>query len=47
MVKYCCEQCGKDFYRKSQYDSHIKRKTSCKNNVDKAVEEKINVLNKK
>ena len=35
MVKYSCEQCGKEFSKKSAYDSHSKRKTPCKNNVNK------------
>ena len=29
MVKYQCEQCGKEFSQKSRYDSHSKRKTPC------------------
>ena len=52
MVKYTCEQCGKEFSQKSHYDSHIKRKIPCENNVDKiklmvdkAVEEKLQKLN--
>ena len=54
MVKYSCEQCGKEFSQKSHYDSHNRRKTPCENNpdkiktlVDKAVEEKLKELNKK
>ena len=54
MVKYSCEQCGKEFSQKSHYDSHNRRKTPCENNadkiktlVDKAVEEKIKELNNK
>jgi len=54
MVKYSCERCGKGFSQKSHYDSHNRRKTPCENNadkikalVDKAVEEKLNKLNKK
>ena len=35
MVKYSCEQCGKEFSKKSAYDSHSKRKTPCKNKVNK------------
>jgi DNA adenine methylase len=34
MIKYSCEQCKKDFSQKSQYDSHIKRKTPCKNTIN-------------
>ena len=51
MVKYSCEQCGKDFSQKSHYDSHKRRKTPCENNadkmkllIDKAVEEKMKEL---
>ena len=54
MVKYSCEQCGKEFSQKSHYDSHNRRKTPCENNadkikalVDKAVEEKLKELNNK
>ena len=35
MVKYICERCGKIFSQKTQFDSHNKRKTPCKNNADK------------
>jgi DNA (cytosine-5)-methyltransferase 1 len=49
-----CEQCGKNFYRKSHYDSHKRRKTPCENNsnkikqlVDKEIEEKLKELNNK
>jgi DNA (cytosine-5)-methyltransferase 1 len=34
MVKYICEQCGKEFLRKSNYDSHSRRKTPCKINAN-------------
>lgn len=44
MVKYICEQCDKVFLRKSNYDSHNRRKIPCK---DKPVEDKINELNNK
>ena len=27
MVKYSCGRCGKDFFQKSHYDSHNRRKT--------------------
>ena len=54
MVKYSCEQCGKEFSQKSHYDSHTRRKTPCENNadkiktlVDKIVEEKLKELNNK
>ena len=54
MVKYSCERCGKDFSQKSHYDSHNRRKKPCENNadkikqlVDKAVEEKLKILNNK
>ena len=33
MVNYNCEDCGKDFSQKSKYDSHIRRKTPCKNEI--------------
>ena len=38
MVKYSCERCGKEFSKKSQYDSHNRRKTPCDNNADKIKE---------
>ncbi len=54
MVKYTCEKCAKSFSQKSHYDKHLTRKNSCdiktdklKELIDKAVEEKINELNKK
>ena len=54
MVKYICEKCAKSFSQKSHYDKHLTRKNSCdiqndklKELIDKAVEEKINELNKK
>lgn len=54
MGKYSCEKCAKSFSQKSHYDQHINRKTSCeiqtdkiKVLIDKAVEEKLNELNKK
>ena len=34
MVKYQCECCEKEFSQKSQYVSHNRHKTSCKNNGD-------------
>lgn len=42
MVKYTCEQCGKEFSQKSHYDSHNRRKTSCTKNLDI----NINIVNK-
>jgi len=30
MIKYKCNKCEKEFNQKSKYDSHMKRKTSCK-----------------
>ena len=33
MVNYNCEDCGRDFSQKSKYDSHIRRKTPCKNEI--------------
>ena len=54
MVKYTCEKCAKSFSQKSHYDKHLTRKNSCdiktdklKELIEKAVEEKINELNKK
>ena len=38
MVKYTCDQCGNGFSRKSQYDSHNRRKTPCVKNVDTSKE---------
>ena len=47
MVTYTCEQCGKTFPRKSNYNSHKRRKTPCVRNsnllkeiVDNVVQEK-------
>jgi DNA-directed RNA polymerase subunit RPC12/RpoP len=44
MVKYNCEQCGKEFSQKSHYDYHNRQKTPCENKSDKikqlVVEEK-------
>jgi len=49
---YSCEQCGKEFAQKSHYDSHKRRKTPCKKNMDnikqvvyKAVEGTLKKLN--
>lgn len=42
MVKYCCKQCGKDFLKKSQYNSH-KRKTSCEFNNKKLIIKEVNI----
>jgi len=54
MIKHSCERCGKDFSKKSHYDSHNRRKTSCENNydkikqsIDKVDEEKLKELNNK
>lgn len=54
MSKYSCERCGKEFYQKSHYDSHKRRKKPCENYsnkiqtmVDKKVKETINDLNLK
>ena len=54
MSKYYCERCGKEFYQKSHYDSHKRRKNPCENYsnkiqtmVDKKVKETINDLNLK
>jgi len=35
MIKYKCEKCGKEFLRKSYYDSHNRRKTPCMINSNK------------
>jgi len=50
MVQYTCEDCCKVFTQKSHYDSHKKRKTSCKNNIslitnliNQAIQEKIKI----
>lgn len=45
MVKYSCDRCGKEFSKKSHYESHSKRKTPCDNITDKIVDEKIIVEN--
>lgn len=45
MVKYNCEKCGKEFSRKSSYNSHKKRKKPCQNSVDivsELIDNKIN-----
>jgi DNA adenine methylase len=54
MGKYSCEKCAKTFSQKSHYDKHLIRKNPCeiqtdkiKELIDKAVEEKLNELNKK
>ena len=54
MAKYRCEKCGKEFSRKSHYDSHKRRKIPCENNTDKinqlvdqAVEDKLMGLGNK
>jgi DNA adenine methylase len=54
MGKYSCEKCAKTFFQKSHYDKHLTRKNPCeiqtdkiKELIDKAVEEKLNELNKK
>ena len=50
MVKYSCEQCGKEFSQKSHYSSHKKRITPCENKEDKTiqvVEDKCKELNNK
>ena len=41
MVKYTCERCGKEFYQKSHYDSHNRRKTPCENDNKQVVEKSI------
>jgi len=53
MGKYSCEKCAKTFSQKSHYDKHLTRKNPCeiqtdkiKELIDKAVEEKLNELNK-
>lgn len=35
MVEYSCEKCGKEFYKKSHFNCHNRRKTPCKKNDDK------------
>ena len=54
MGKYSCEKCAKTFSQKSHYDKHLTRKNPCeiqtdkiKELINKAVEEKMNELNKK
>lgn len=43
--KYSCEKCGKQFAQKSHYQSHLKRKTPCENQVKKEVKKAINHVN--
>jgi DNA (cytosine-5)-methyltransferase 1 len=45
MVKYSCEKCGKNFFQKSHYTSHINRKNPC---VQESKIESIitNIINK-
>lgn len=38
MVKYICENCFKEFDRKSSYDSHNKRKNPCLQKLNKIEE---------
>ena len=52
MVKNSCEQCGKKFSQKSNYESHNKPKNLCENNtsnvnsiVNKSTQEESNELN--
>lgn len=33
MITYSCDQCGKEFPRKSNYQSHLQRKTPCKPSI--------------
>ena len=47
MVKYTCEQCGKEFSQKSHYDSHNRRKTPCTKNLDINIVDKVEELPKK
>lgn len=54
MVTYTCEQCGKTFPRKSNYNSHKRRKTPCVRNsnllkeiVDNVVQEKLKEIHNK
>ena len=46
MVNYSCESCGKEFNQKSHYDSHNKRKTPCKKQINKIelLESKLNII---
>jgi DNA adenine methylase len=47
MGKYNCEKCGKEFYQKSHYTTHINKKNPCvveskiKEMIDNAVKEKL------
>ena len=50
MVKYCCEQCGKEFTQKGHYTKHINKKNKCVNEIkikeiiEKVVTEKMNEI---
>ncbi len=52
MVNYSCEKCGKEFSQKGHYTKHLNKKNPCiseskiKEILDKAIEEKLNNLNK-
>lgn len=49
MVDYVCDNCNKKFDRKSNYETHIKRKNPCaptKSRLEK-IEEENKILNKK
>jgi len=46
MSGFCCEKCGKEFTKKSNYTQHLKRKTPCKieHTTNKELQEK-NIIN--
>ena len=35
MVLYKCDKCFKEYTKKHNYESHLKRKNPCNNNIDK------------
>ena len=48
MVKYSCEQCGRDFSQKSDYRNYLNKKIPCiNNNKIKLLEDKCEELHNK
>jgi len=47
MPTYTCERCLKEFSQKSHYNTHLKRKTPCQNNMSKIEEVVEKIVNEK